>query len=81
MAEVDNINRFYYEHWIAHTSDQPPTGTNSWSMVLEEFHLGVCFNLKGTKDAWRRVLGEDRKTHLSDDGVFNCTKGPKSGWN
>ena len=38
-APMHNVSRFYYEHWIAHTTDQPPSGSNGWSMALEGFTL------------------------------------------
>ena len=44
MAEMQNVTRFYYEHWIAHTLDQPPSGTNGWSMALEDSIL-ECISL------------------------------------
>ena len=69
MAEMQHVTRYYYEHWIAHTTDQPPSGTNGWSMALEEFHLGVCFTQEGTKAAFN----SKRKTRLGDDGAYNCT--------
>jgi len=71
-APMQNVSRFYYEHWIAHTIDQPPSAVNGWSMILEEFRLGVCFTLEGTKEAVRRsIIGN--KTRLGDDGIFYCT--------
>lgn len=74
-AAMNNVDRFYYEHWIAHLFDQPPSTMDGWSMILEEFHLGACFTLNGTKLAWRRAM-HGNKTRLDDDGVFNCTKRP-----
>ena len=69
MAAMQNVTRSYYEHWIAHTTDEGPSGVNGWSMALEEFHLGVCFTLEATKTAFK----SDHKTRLGDDGVYNCT--------
>ena len=41
-------------------------------MILEEFRLGVCFTLEGTKEALRRsTIGN--KTRLGDDGIFYYT--------
>jgi len=69
-SQMKDVSRYYYEHWIAHTTDQPPTSTNGWSMVLDEFKLGVCFGLEGTLNAFNK---RDRKTSLGDDGPYNCT--------
>lgn len=69
MATMQNVTRYYYEHWIAHTTDEPPSGKNGWSMVLKEFKLGVCFTLEGTIHAFK----SNRKTRLDAEGVFNCT--------
>jgi len=70
MAEINEIDRHYYEHWIAHTTDEPPSCKNGWSMVLEGFHIGMGLNFEGTEAAYKR---RDRKTRLDDVGVFNCT--------
>jgi hypothetical protein len=67
-SKMSEVNRYYYEYWLAFTTDQNPSALNGWSMVLDEFKLGVCFMKNGIQDAWKR----DNKTRLSDDGVFNC---------
>ncbi len=72
-AKIDDVNRYYYEHWIAHTTDQRPTGTNGWSMVLEGFHIGVCFKIEATIAAHKANHKAKRKARLGDDGIFNCT--------
>ena len=52
MAEMQHVTRYCYEHWIAHTSDQPPSGTNGWSMALEEFLLGGVFHSRRNKSCF-----------------------------
>ena len=69
-ASADNVSRYYYEHWIAHTVDEPPTSKNGWSMILEKFKLGVCFSLQATIDAF----SNNRKVSLNNPGVFQCTR-------
>ena len=41
-------------------------------MILEEFCLGACFTLEGTKEALRRSTISN-KTRLEDNGIFYYT--------
>lgn len=68
-ASMNIVDRYYYEHWIGHTTDQQPSGANGWSMALEGFHVGVCFTQQATVVAYK----SNRKLRLGEDGIFNCT--------
>ena len=72
-ATIDSANRYYYEHWIAYTTDQRPTGTNGWSMLLEGFHIEVCFTNDATIVAHKANHRATRKARLGDAGIYNCT--------
>ena len=68
-APMQTVNRFYYEHWISHVIDEPPSAIDGWSMALQEFHLGVFFTLEATKRAFKNIT----EARLGNPGILNCT--------